>query len=133
MERYNWSHLKPLQLGRYAEYLVKMEFTLYGFDVYTAEVDDKGIDFVIRKEEKKRDREPEYRYYDVQMKSVRAMNYIERSELGELESSQGSVPKEVINDRRRSLTAAYGHQGGGESILRGRTIDVPNRGQTAPC
>jgi hypothetical protein len=110
-----------------------MEFTIYGFDVYTAEVDDKGIDFVIRKEEKKRDREPEYRYYNVQMKSVRAMNYIERSELGELESSQGSVPKEVINDRRRSHTAAYGHQGGGESILRGRAIDVPNRGQTAPC
>jgi len=35
-------------VGRYAEYYVKMEFTLHGFDVYSAaEVDDKGIDFVI--------------------------------------------------------------------------------------
>lgn len=44
-----------------------MEFTLYGFDVYTAEVDDKGIDFVIRKGQ---------RYFDVQVKSVRNNNYI---------------------------------------------------------
>lgn len=48
MERYTWSRLSSLQLGRYAEYFVKMEFTLYGFDVYTSEVDDRGIDFVIR-------------------------------------------------------------------------------------
>jgi hypothetical protein len=53
MERYEWNRLSPLQVGRYAEYLVKMEFTLYGFDVYTAEVDDKGIDFVVRKKHQK--------------------------------------------------------------------------------
>lgn len=57
-----------MQLGRYAEYFVKMEFTMYGFDVYTSEVDDKGIDFVVR-----RDR---HRYYDVQVKSVRSLNYV---------------------------------------------------------
>lgn len=67
----NWSHLNHLQLGRYAEYLVKMEFTLHGLDVYSAEVDDKGIDLVIRKEEQK-----EPRYYDVQVKSCRGLNYI---------------------------------------------------------
>jgi hypothetical protein len=56
--RWAWSRLTKLQVGKYAEYYVKMEFALLGFDVYTAEVDDKGIDFVIR-------REPD-RYYDVQ-------------------------------------------------------------------
>lgn len=75
MDRYEWRRLNHIQLGRYAEYLVKMEFTLYGFDVYTAEVDDKGIDFVIRKEHKIND-DIEYRYYDVQVKAVRGMNYV---------------------------------------------------------
>ncbi|GAB4425555.1 MAG: hypothetical protein Kow0031_05140 [Anaerolineae bacterium] len=45
-----------------------MEFTLYGFDVFTAEVDDKGIDFVIRTEQ--------FQYYDVQVKSSRNLTYI---------------------------------------------------------
>lgn len=45
-----------------------MEFTLFGFDVYTSEVDDRGIDFVVRKSE--------HRYYDVQVKSIRGMNYV---------------------------------------------------------
>ena len=62
MERFDWKQLTTLQVGRYAEYFVKMEFTLYGFDVYQAEVDDKGIDFVIRKDND--------RYHDIQVKSV---------------------------------------------------------------
>jgi hypothetical protein len=68
MDRHAWSRLTHLQIGRYAEYYTKMEFTAYGFDVYTAEVDDKGIDFVIR--------QGVDRYYDVQVKSSRALNYI---------------------------------------------------------
>jgi hypothetical protein len=68
MDRYDWKRLTTLQVGRYAEYFVKMEFTLYGFDVYQAEVDDKGIDFVIRKGND--------RYHDIQVKSVRGLNYI---------------------------------------------------------
>ena len=44
-----------------------MEFTLFGFEVYTAEVDDRGVDFVIRKDD---------RYYDVQVKSARGYKYI---------------------------------------------------------
>jgi hypothetical protein len=48
MHTYHWSELTKLQVGRYAEYFVKMVFTLHGFDVYSAEVDDKGIDFVVR-------------------------------------------------------------------------------------
>jgi len=68
MRNYKWSKLNHLQIGQYAEYYVKMEFTLAGFDVYTAEVDDKGIDFVIRKDKNT--------YYDIQVKTVRGFNYI---------------------------------------------------------
>lgn len=67
-EKYDWSRLNHLQVGKYAEYFAKMECVLHGFDVYSAEVDDKGIDFVIRKSSD--------RYYDVQVKSVRHFNYI---------------------------------------------------------
>lgn len=42
------SELNGLQLGRYGEYFAKMELASYGFDVYTSEVDDHGIDFVVR-------------------------------------------------------------------------------------
>ena len=45
-----------------------MEFTLAGFDVYTPEVDDKGIDFIARKNENT--------YYDIQVKSASGFNYI---------------------------------------------------------
>lgn len=47
-DKYNWSRLNRLQLGKYAEYLAKMESVLCGCDVFTSEVDDHGIDFVIR-------------------------------------------------------------------------------------
>jgi hypothetical protein len=63
-EPYAWSRLNHLQVGRYAEYFVKMEFTLLGFDVYTSEVDDKGIDLVIRQDLD--------RYYGIQVKAVRS-------------------------------------------------------------
>jgi hypothetical protein len=68
LEKYNWSRLNHLQLGKYAEYFVKMELTLYGFEVYTSEVDDRGIDFVARS--------PRGKLYEVQVKSVRGLNYI---------------------------------------------------------
>ena len=68
MKKYQWSKLNHLQLGRYAEYLVKMEFTAYGLDVFAAEVDDKGIDFVVRKSD--------CLYYDIQVKSCRNLTYI---------------------------------------------------------
>ena len=68
MERFAWARLNHLQIGRYAEYFAKMEFTLYGFDVYTPEVDNRGIDFVARRGEE--------RFYEVQAKSIRGLNYI---------------------------------------------------------
>lgn len=68
MDKYDWARLNHLQIGRYAEYFVKMEFVLYGFDVYTAEVDERGIDFVAR-----RDKD---HYFDIQVKSIRGLKYI---------------------------------------------------------
>ncbi|MBZ5538283.1 MAG: DUF4365 domain-containing protein [Acidobacteriia bacterium] len=68
IERYDWARLNHLQIGRYAEYFVKMELTLHGFEVYTAEVDDRGVDLVMRK--------TGHSFYEVQVKSVRGLNYI---------------------------------------------------------
>ena len=68
MDRLNWSRLNHMQVGRYAEYYVKMELTLYGFEVYSSEVDDRGIDFVARP--------PGGGFYEVQVKSVRGFNYV---------------------------------------------------------
>ena len=36
--RYNWKAFNRQQKGTYGEYFAKMEFTMYGFEVYTAEV-----------------------------------------------------------------------------------------------
>lgn len=58
-----WAHLKKTQLGKHAEYLAKMEFVSLGYDVFTAEVDDHGIDFVVRTRAGN--------HYDVQVKSFR--------------------------------------------------------------
>ena len=69
MPNTNWSILNHLQLGRYAEYYAKMEFASYGFEVYTSEVDDHGVDFVAKLP-------GENRYYEVQVKSVRDYGYI---------------------------------------------------------
>lgn len=66
--KYDWSRLNHLQVGQYAEYFVKMEFTLHGFDVYTAEVDDKGIDFIVRRDDES--------YFDIQVKSLRESGYV---------------------------------------------------------
>lgn len=68
MPKKQWSELSPLQLGRYGEYYAKMEFTSYGFDVYTSEVDDHGIDFIAKNSDGS--------YYEVQVKSVRNDNYV---------------------------------------------------------
>jgi hypothetical protein len=66
--RYNWRRMNHLQVGRFAEYFVKMEFSLYGFEVYSAEVDDRGIDFVVRYECGP--------FYEIQVKSIRGLNYV---------------------------------------------------------
>jgi hypothetical protein len=65
---YSWSGISALHLGRYAEYFVKMECARVGLDLYASEVDDRGIDFVIRKNVDQ--------YFDVQVKSVRGFTYV---------------------------------------------------------
>ena len=60
----NWSKLSPLQLGRYAKYYAKMEFASYGFEVYTSEVDDHGVDSIAKNPHNNQ-------FYEVQVKSIR--------------------------------------------------------------
>ena len=68
MQRYDWRSLNHLQIGKYAEYFVKMELTIHGLDIYSPEVDDRGIDFIVRKSAEK--------YWEVQVKSVHKSKYI---------------------------------------------------------
>lgn len=63
-----WSKLNNLQLGKYAEYFAKMEFASYGFDIYTSEVDDHGIDFVAKTKDGS--------FFEFQVKAVRKTNYV---------------------------------------------------------
>ena len=69
MPNTNWSKLNHLQMGRYAEYYAKMEFASYGFEVYTSEVDDHGVDFIAKLH-------GENKFFEVQVKSVRDYGYI---------------------------------------------------------
>lgn len=67
MPNTKWSNLSSQQLGKYGEYYAKMEFASYGFDVYTSEVDDHGVDFVAKGRDGL--------FYEVQVKAVRNENY----------------------------------------------------------
>ena len=64
-----WSELNHMQLGKYGEYYAKMEFTSYNYDVYTSEVDDHGVDFVVRDIKTGE-------FFEVQVKSLLKGNYI---------------------------------------------------------
>ena len=48
MLRTSYKHLNTVQKGSLGEAYSKMAFTLEGFEVYDAEYDDRGIDFVVR-------------------------------------------------------------------------------------
>ena len=51
MPKMDWKALSEesrSKFGAYGEYYSKMEFSSYGFDVFTSEVDDHGIDFVAK-------------------------------------------------------------------------------------
>ncbi len=68
MQRYLWSRLNNQQVGAYTEYFVKMELTMYGFQVYSTEVDDRGVDFVARHNSGP--------FMEIQVKSIRDFNYV---------------------------------------------------------
>lgn len=63
MPNKNWSKLNKMQLGKYAEYYAKMEFASYGFEIFTSEVDDRGIDFIIKNSKGE--------FFEIQSKSIR--------------------------------------------------------------
>jgi hypothetical protein len=62
-KNFSYSLLNHLQVGRVCEYWVKMFFTLENLDTYTSEVDDKGIDFIVRLDNSI--------HIDIQVKAVR--------------------------------------------------------------
>lgn len=67
MANTKWNILNRMQLGRYAEYFAKMEFASYGLDVYTSEVDDHGIDFIIK--------DKKNIFNEIQVKALRDKGY----------------------------------------------------------
>lgn len=68
MPNMDWSKLTHLQLGRYGEYFAKMEFASYGLEVYTSEVDDHGVDFIVK--------DKKNRFCEVQVKAIRDSKYV---------------------------------------------------------
>lgn len=66
MPKMDWKSLSEQsrsKFGAYGEYYAKMEFASYGFDVFISEVDDHGIDFVVKGKKG---------YFAIQVKSVQA-------------------------------------------------------------
>lgn len=66
MPNLSWSQISPLQLGKIAEYYAQAEFLSYGFEIYDTAVDDRGIDFIARKNDE---------FFEIQVKAVRNYNY----------------------------------------------------------
>ena len=67
MANTEWNKLSRMQLGKYAEYYAKMEFASYGLDVYTSEVDDHGVDFIVK--------DKKGVFNEIQVKSLRDKGY----------------------------------------------------------
>lgn len=66
MPNMDWAALSQKskqKFGAYGEYYAKMEFTSYGLDVFTSEVDDHGIDFVVHGPQG---------FHQIQVKSIQA-------------------------------------------------------------
>lgn len=68
MPNTDWTRLNNLQPGKYAEYFAKMEFASYGLEVYTSEVDDRGIDFIVK--------DLQGRFCEIQVKALRGTGYV---------------------------------------------------------
>ena len=68
-DNFTYNHLTHLQIGRIGEYWVKIWLTLLVFDTYYNDVDDKGIDFILRLDSDK--------HIDIQVKTIRkGTNYV---------------------------------------------------------
>ena len=62
-ENFTFDHLNNLQIGRIGEYWAKIWLTLGGFETYTVDVDDRGIDFVMKNQQND--------FYKIQVKSIK--------------------------------------------------------------
>ena len=136
----NWSKLSPLQLGRYAEYYAKMEFASYGFEVYTSEVDDHGVDFIAKNPYNKQ-------FYEVQVKSMRNTGYVfvqkEKIELQEnwllclMRFVDGALPEVGDGDIHAlagaSLGDAQAHAAGAAGDECGFTFQINEHVHTSKC
>jgi hypothetical protein len=63
-----WKNLSKQQLGKYAEYFVKMSFLRHRWSVYSPEIDDQSVDFVTTSP-------GDGTFYRVQVKSLRGPGY----------------------------------------------------------
>lgn len=68
MANQTWSKLTSLQLGRIAERYAIIEFMSQGYDVFTPEVDDHGVDFIAKSK-------ASGRLYEIQVKAIRKCSY----------------------------------------------------------
>jgi len=68
MPRLLWSSLNNQQVGAFFEYYIKMELTMFGYEVFTPEVDDRGIDFIARRSGSN--------FIEVQAKALRSVGYV---------------------------------------------------------
>lgn len=93
-ERHQWTRLNHLQLGRYAEHIATMRFIEAGLEVYTTEVDDRGIDHLVRY--------APGRCLEIQVKAVRNRNVT-----FVLKKHLGSTPEEVEQRLRSGYCMAF--------------------------
>ncbi|MEM7210311.1 MAG: DUF4365 domain-containing protein [Pseudomonadota bacterium] len=68
MQEMTWDQLNHLQLGKYAEYYTKLRLTRHGLQIYSPEIDDRGIDFIARPGDGP--------FIEIQVKSIRGFNYV---------------------------------------------------------
>lgn len=65
---FDWSRMTSLQTGRFGELIAMTAFLRHAFDVYSTEVDERGVDFIARR--------PDGPFYEVQVKTLRALEYM---------------------------------------------------------
>lgn len=63
-----WSELSSLQLGCVAERYAIIEFMSRGYDVFTPEVDDHGVDFIAKSK-------ASGKLYEIQVKAIHKCSY----------------------------------------------------------
>jgi hypothetical protein len=64
----NWSSVSSQQIGQIAEYIARIEFAKQGFSICIPEVDDRGVDLLIHRDDTG--------YMKVQVKLLRGAGYV---------------------------------------------------------